>query len=165
MSSVHLLLVVRHRDPSRSSLSAHVAVTRRSHFVYFVTHVIVEILFVLFSYQFYLVEHNLRLPFILNINFVIFDFIQAWLPSRGKTRAIHFVSAYVSWCSFLLGGVIALVKLPVSQPYQALASLLLIPILGMFFYLHIDRSKGYRQQLLIVPLFAVYMLLIVIGVS
>ncbi len=165
MSFVHLYLVWHHRDNRRYSLSEHAILTRNSYLIYFTAHIICEVFFLLFSYQFFLVEHSLLLPFYLNVGFIFFDFIQALLPSRGKTEKIHFVAAYLSWLSYLTAGIIALLKIDVSQPYAAVATLLLIPILGMFFYMHINQSKLYPYQLTIVPIFVVYMLLVTIGAN
>lgn len=165
VSSVHFYLVWPNRGSGKFSLSEHAIRTKNSHFLYFITHFIVEILFLFFSYQFFIVEHSLYLPFYLNVCFAILDFIQAIFPSRGRTEKIHWLAAYLSWLSYLTSGVIALFLLDVMQPYAVLATLLLIPILGMFAYMHINRSKLYPYQLSIVPLFIVYMLLIVIGAS
>lgn len=118
-----------------------------------------------FSYQFFIVEHGLALPHYLNIIFAVLDFVQALVPSRGRTEKIHIAAAYISWVSYLLAGLIALMKLHVVEPYHTLAISLLVPILGMFFYMHINRSKLYPYQLLIVPMFVLYMLLITIGSS
>jgi hypothetical protein len=131
--------------------------------LYFTTHVLTEISFLLFSYYFFVVEHKLYLPHYLNILFVILDFVQAALPSRGKSEKIHFMAAYISWISYLAAGVIALIKLDIEQPYSIFATLLLAPIVGMFLYMHVNRSKLYPYQLTIVPLFVVYMLLVVAG--
>ncbi|MDB5184357.1 MAG: hypothetical protein JWN38_165 [Candidatus Saccharibacteria bacterium] len=139
--------------------------TSKSHSLYFVSHVICEVFFMLFSYQFLITEHHLLIPFYLNVIFAMLDFVQAALPSRGKTEKIHFASAYISWFCYLLSGVICLFSLHLTEPYGVVAIILLIPILGMFFYMHINRSKLYPYQLSIVPLFVIYMLLIVIGAS
>lgn len=101
----------------------------------------------------------------LNIVFVALDCVQAALPSRGKTEKIHFTAAYISWLSYLLAGIIPLFKLQIAQPFSALAILLLMPILGMFIYMHFNRSKLYPYQLSIVPLFVIYMFFVVLGAS
>ena len=133
--------------------------------LYIATHVISEVFFVIFSYVFFILEHNLVYIFYINLSFAIIDFFQATLPSRGKTEIVHLVTAYVSWCCYLTGGILALIAIDIAEPYKLIATLLLIPILGMFIYMHINRSKLYPYQLLIVPLFVLYMLLIVIGSS
>jgi hypothetical protein len=165
VSSVHFYLVWHHRDNRRYSLSEHAILTKRSYLLYFGSHLICEVLFFMFSYQFFIVEHNLWLPFYLNMGFILLDFVQAALPANARTEKIHFASAYVSWCCYLLAGLIALPLLHVAQPYVVIALLLLIPILGMFLYMHINRSKLYPYQLMIVPLFMVYLLLVTIGSS
>jgi hypothetical protein len=163
VSSVHFFLVWHHRDNRKYSLSEHAIITNRSHLLYFVAHFVCDILFLLFSYQFFLVEHSLYIPHYLNIAFVVLDFVQALLPSRGRTEKIHFAAAYFSWLSYLAAGLIAIAKLQVAEPYRTLAILLLIPILGMFIYMHLNRSKLYPYQLSIVLLFVIYMLLVIIG--
>lgn len=137
--------------------------TKKSHILYFVAHVICEVFYVAYSYQFLLAEHSLRLPFYLNIGFAVLDFVQAVLPSRDRTEKVHFVAAYVSWCCYLLSGLIALFTLHIVEPYMVSALLLVIPTLGMFVYMHIRRSKLYPYQLAMVPLFVLTMLLITIA--
>lgn len=163
VSMAHFYLVWRHRDNRRYSISEHAMLDRQSRVIYFVAHLVCAIFFLLFSYQFFIVEQELRLPHYLNISFVIFDIVQAALPSRGKTEKMHFMSAYISWISYLLSGLLALAFLQVTHPFKAIAFALLVPILGMFIYMHINRTKLYPYQLLIVPLFVVYLLMVVLG--
>lgn len=165
VSSVHFFLVWYHRENRRYSISEHAILGKKSQALYFLSHFVCEVLFLAFSYQFFIVEHSLVLPHYLNIVFAVFDFVQALLPSRGKTEKIHFATAYISWVSYLSGGLVALAKLHIDEPYRVLAIILLVPILGMFLYMHINRSKLYPYQLLIVPMFAIYVLLITIGAS
>lgn len=164
-SAVHFYVVWRHSDDRRYSISEHAMLSRSSHLIYFTAHVLCEIFFLLFSYQFFVREHQYWLPFYLNSAFAVLDFAQAALPSRGKTETIHFAAAYVSWCCYLLAGLLAIFKLPIAQPYLTLAILLIIPVFGMFFSMHINRSKLYPYQLAMVPLFVIYVLLITIGAS
>lgn len=161
----HFYVVWRHSDDRRYSVSEHAMLSGRSHLIYFSSHVICEILFLLFSYQFFVLEHNYRLPFYLNIAFAALDFVQAALPSRGKTERIHFAAAYISWCCYLLSGLLTLFTFRISQPYLTISILLIVPVLGMFLYMHINRSKLYPYQLAMVPLFVIYMLFIAIGAS
>jgi len=137
--------------------------TSGSHLLYFASHVVCEVFFLLYSYQFFIGEHQLHAPFYLNIGFAILDFVQATLPSRGRTERIHFTAAYISWCCYLLAGIVALLSLKIAEPFAAIALILLIPVVGMFAYMHINRSKLYPYQLAIVPLFVIYMLFITVG--
>ena len=164
-SAVHFYIVWRHSDDRRYSISEHAMLTRSSHLIYFVAHVLCEVFFLLFAYQFFIREHHYSLPFYLAAAFAVLDFVQAALPSRGKTERIHFAAAYVSWCCYLLLGLLALFKLQVAQPYLALAIALIVPVLGMFLYMHINQSKLYPYQLAMVPLFVTYLLLVSIGAS
>ena len=164
-SSVHFYVVWRHRDDRRYSVSEHAMLSTSSHLLYFAAHVLCEIFFLLFSYQFFVREHQLWLPFYLNVVFAVLDFVQAALPSRGRTEKIHFAAAYILWCCYLIAGLVAMFRLTIAQPYLTIAVLLIIPVLGMFIYMHINRSKLYPYQLAMVPLFVIYMLFITIGAS
>ena len=161
----HFYVVWRHSDDRRYSVSEHAMLSKQSRLIYFFSHVICEILFLLFSYQFFIREHHYWLPFYLNIAFAVLDFVQAALPSRDKTEKIHFAAAYISWCCYLLSGLLALLKLHVRQPYFSISILLIIPVLSMFIYMHINRSKLYPYQLAMVPLFVLYMLFVTIDAS
>jgi hypothetical protein len=168
VSSVHFYLVWHHRDNRRYSVSEHAILTNKSHLLYFVAHVICDVLFLLYSYQFFVVEQGFYLPHYLNINFAVFDFAQAVLPSRGKTEKAHIFSAYFSWLSYLAAGTIALFGLSVAQPYSILAMMLLLSVAVMFVLMHkrqASRSGLYRYQLITPPLLVVYMLLVTIGAN
>ena len=165
VSAVHAYLIWRHRDSPKWSLSEHVVLAKRSRVIYLVSHVLCEIFFLLFSYRFYMVEHHFPLLHYLNVAFAVLDFVQAAVPTRGKAVEVHFAAAYISWCCFLLSGTLALFALNVVQPFSTLAALLLIPTLGMFAYIHFNRKKIWPYQLLIVPMFVVYLLLVAIGAS
>jgi len=161
----HFYVVWRHSDDRRYSISEHAMLSKQTHLIYFIAHVLCDIFFMLFSYQFFIQENGYWLPFYLNVVFAALDFVQAALPSRGKTEKVHFVAAYISWCCYLLSGLLAIFKLHVAQPYLTLAIMFIIPILGMFFYMHINRTKLYPYQLTIVPFFVIYLLLVTIGAS
>ncbi|HSW98415.1 MAG TPA: hypothetical protein VLF71_01110 [Candidatus Saccharimonadales bacterium] len=162
-SLAHFYLVWRHRDNRRYSVSEHAMLTPQSHLIYIVAHVVCEVFFLLFSYQVFLVVHHLTVAWWLNVAFAALDFVQALLPSRGKTEKLHFAAAYISWCCYLAAGIYALFALPVAGPYFALALAVLAPILGMYAYMHVNRSKLYPYQLAIVPLFVVFLLLVTAG--
>lgn len=159
----HFYVVWRHRNDRRYSVSEHAMLSRRTHLIYFVAHVLCEVFFLAYAYLFLLVEHSLYIAFYLAIAFAVLDFVQAVLPSRGRTENIHFAAAYISWCCYLLVGLVALWSLYIIQPYKLIAILFLIPTLGMFIYMHINRSKLYPYQLAMVPLYVIFMLLLTIG--
>ncbi len=165
VSLAHFYLVWSHRDNRRYSISEHAMLDNRSHAIYVAAHVICAVFFMLFSYQFFVEEQGLPLPHYLNVGFVVLDLMQAALPSRGKTEKLHFISAYVAWLCYLLSGIIALTLLQVSEPFRTFAIALLVPIIGMFVYMHINRTKLYPYQLLIVPLYVLYLLMLVLGAS
>ena len=163
ISFVHLYLYWRNRRANRYSLSEYAISDCHSQITYFLAHLLCDVLFTLYSYQLFIVENDLPLAFYLNIIFVVLDFLQAALPSRGKTETMHFAAAYISWVSYLTVGVLVFFKLPVAEPYRTFASMLLLPILGMFVYMHFKRVKLYPYQLAIVPLFVIYMLIVTLG--
>jgi hypothetical protein len=165
ISLVHFFLVWRQKDTKLWSISEYATLDKKTHLLYFVSHVICEIFFLLFSYQFFVIEQATYLPFYLNIVFAVLDFAQAAIPSMGKTEKIHIAAAYVSWCCYLASGIAALLLLTIAQPYTLLALLFLVPTIGVFIYMHVDRSRLYPYQLLMVPLYVTSLLFITIGAS
>ena len=165
ISAVHFWLVWRTRDKKLWSISEYAILTKKTHLLYFLSHVFCEVLFLLFSYQFFVVEQQTYLPFYLNIAFAVLDFAQAAIPSRGKTETVHIAAAYISWCCYLASGITALILLGISQPYFVLSLLFLVPTIAMFIYMNINRSKLYPYQLLMVPLYVISLLFITLGAS
>lgn len=165
MSIVHTYLVWHHRANRKYSISEHAIIDRKSYFLYFAAHIVCDVLVLLYAHQFFIAEQNVATPFYLLVVFAVLDFVQAALPSRGKTEKIHFMAAYASWVCYLSAGLVALVQLQITAPYLPIALTLFVPILGMFAYMHFNRSKLYPYQLLIVPMYALCMLLITLGAS
>lgn len=165
VSLVHAYLIWVHQGNRKWSLSEHVILDRRSHAIYFTSHVICEILFFLFSYQFYIVNHDLPVLHYINIVFILLDFVQASVPSRGKTEYLHSGAAYISWCCYLLSGILAFFSLDIAQPFAIIAVILLLPTVGMFLYVHFRRSRLWFYQLLIVPMFVLYLSSVVVGAN
>lgn len=162
-SFVHFYLVWTHRGMGKYSISEHAIADKQSHQIYFVSHVVAEALILIFSYRFYVVEHHLLLPHYLNICFAIFDFVQAAVPSEGRTEKIHYVTAYVSWVSYITSGIIGFALLDLVQPFKLLALIFLIPAVSMFVYIHFKRSKLYPYQLAIVPSYVLFLFFVVLG--
>jgi hypothetical protein len=165
ISLVHFYIVWCRRDKKLWSISEYAILSKNTNLLYFGSHVICEILFLLFSYLFFVVEHSLYLPYYLNVAFAVLDFSQAAIPSRGKTEKVHIAAAYFSWCCYLASGIAAFWLLNISQPYAVLSLFFFVPTIGMFMYMNINRSKLYPYQLLMVPMYVIYLLLITIGAS
>lgn len=162
-SLTHAYLVWHHRANRRYSISEHAILDKKSHALYLVAHIVCDIFVLLYAHQFFLLDQNLTTPFYLLVIFAVLDFAQAALPSRGNTERVHFAAAYVSWFCYMAAGLVALIQVPMSALYGKIAGLLFLPLLGMFIYMHINRSKLYPYQLLMVPLYTVFMLVITIG--
>ena len=159
----HFYLVWIHRGKGKYSISEHAVADSRSHVIYFAAHVLCEILILKFSYEFYVVRHQLLLPYYFNVSFAIFDFVQATAASKGKTEKLHYVTAYISWVSYILSGIIAFFLLDITIILRLLSLLFLVPALALFIYIHFRRSKLYPYQLAIVPLYVLFLLCVVIG--
>jgi len=163
VSIVHAYLVWKHSDNRKYSVSEHAIIDRQSHLLYIATHTLTVIFYLLYSYQFFIVKHDLLLPHVLNCIFATLDLVQAIVPSRGKTEKIHIAAAYTSWLCYVISGVIALMNLTIVEPYKLLAIVTMIPVVAMFLYMHINRSKLYPYQLLMVPLYVLVLVFITLG--
>lgn len=163
VSIAHAYLVWKHSDNRKYSVSEHAIIDRQSHTLYIATHVLTIIFYLLYSYQFFIVKHDLLLPHILNCIFAALDLVQAIIPSRGKTEKVHIAAAYTSWVCYVISGVVALASLTIAEPYKVFAILTMVPVIGMFVYMHINRSKLYPYQLMMVPLYVLVLLFITLG--
>lgn len=163
VSVTHIYLVWRYRKANKRTLSEYAVVSKNGHLIYFIAHVLCDVLILLYAYSFLYVQHSLSLPFYLFVVFAVLDFIQAIVPSTGKTEKVHLVAAYVSWVCYLAAGLIALLSLQIAEPYGMIATAMIAPVIALFVYMHIDRTKLYPYQLIMVPLYVVSMLFITIG--
>lgn len=163
VSIVHIYLVWSNRKSDKRSISEYAILDKKSWALYFVAHVVCDVLILVYAYTFFVIGHSLIIPFSLLVVFAVLDLVQAAFPSQKKTEKIHLVAAYVSWICFMLAGLVALIQLEISTPYNIIAWLLLLPVFGMFIYMHINRTKLYPYQLLMVPLYVACMVIATIG--
>lgn len=163
VSIVHVYLVWRHSDNRKYSVSEHAVIDRQSHLLYIATHIVTVIFYLLYSYQFFIAKHDLLLPHVLNCIFALLDLVQAIVPSRGKTEKAHIAAAYTSWVCYVISGILALMSLTIAAPYKTLAIVTMIPVVAMFLYMHVNRSKLYPYQLMMVPLYVLVLLFITLG--
>ena len=134
-------------------------------FLYLGSHIVADILFVIYAYTFFYESQSQSILFLLTLIFIALDCIQAVLPSRGKSEAVHFISAYVSWFIYQLVGILSLFILTIAQPYLYLAIAFLIPVLLMFIYMHFKRNKLWPYQLLMVPFYILSLFFITLGAA
>lgn len=165
ISVVHAYLVWKNYDGTRYSISEHAISDRRSYFLYLGSHIVADILFVLYAYTFFYESQSQTILFLLTLTFIALDFVQALLPSRDKSEPIHFISAYMSWAIYQLVGVLSLFILTIAQPYLYLSVAFLVPVLVMFTYMHFKRDKLWPFQLLMVPMYILSLLFITLGSS
>lgn len=163
VSIVHAYLVWRHSDNRKYSVSEHAVIDRQSHLLYIATHIVTVIFYLLYSYQFFIAKNDLLLPHVLNCIFALLDLVQAIVPSRGKTEKAHIAAAYTSWVCYVISGILALMSLTIAAPYKTLAIVTMIPVVAMFLYMHVNRSKLYPYQLMMVPLYVLVLLFITLG--
>lgn len=163
VSLAHAYLVWKNRDGVRYSISEHAIANKKSYLIYLGAHIITDVFFLIFSYQFFYQIHGHGLLFGLTVVFIGLDAAQAILPSKGRTEDVHFAVAYTSWFLYQLTGVLALLWLDISEPYAILASIVLLLVLAMFAYMHLKRDKLWPLQLLMVPLYFIFLILLVIG--
>lgn len=163
VSVVHAYLVWKNKDGVRYSISEHAIANKKSYLAFIAAHILTDLLFLAFAYLFFYEIHGQGLLFGLSAVFITLDAIQSVLPSRGRTEDIHFAVAYTSWFLYQLTGVLAWLWLDIVEPYRIAAALVLLLVISMFAYMHIRREKLWPLQLLMVPLYFVYLLIVVAG--
>jgi len=96
ISAVHAYLVWKNFDGVRYSISEHAIANKRSYLLYIGSHVVADVLFVVYAYNFFYESQGQYTLYVLTLVFIALDFLQAVLPSRGRVETVHFVSAYMS---------------------------------------------------------------------
>ncbi len=163
ISAVHAYLVWKNYDRVRYSISEHAIADKKSYYLYLGSHIVADVLFVVYAYKFFYESQSQNILFLLALTFIALDFVQALLPSRGKSESIHFISAYASWFIYQLVGVLCLFMLAIARPYLYISIAFLVPVLMMFIYMHFKRDKLWPLQLLMVPLYILALLFITLG--
>lgn len=163
INAVHGYLLWSQRGERKYSISEHAIKNRQTYLLYILGHLVTGILVVFFAYLFFVRKLAYNPPFYLCISFMFFEVVQAVLPSRGIYEKPHILAAWLMWLSFLSVGIVSLLRLSVEQPYRAVATILYVPLLTMFAYVHYSRKKLYLFQMLMILTFDLAMMLIIVG--
>ncbi len=159
---VHIYLLVSQRQSRKWSISAHAANNTRTHTLYIIGHVLAGASFVLFSYEFFYQLHRLPVIFYAACAGVLFDYIQALLPARGKTNAIHTIAAYIMWLLYVGVGLLGYVMISLNLIQKILAGCLFVAMLSVLTYTHFNQNKLYRKQMLMIALYFLAMLVLIV---
>jgi hypothetical protein len=163
VNGVHGYLLWSQRDERKWSISVHAARDRRTYTIYLIGHLLAGLFFALFAYEFFVTIHDLQWLFWLSILGLMFEYIQAILPAKGKTNTTHAVTAYAMFISYAFVAVFSMFVLDISTTVQVLVFpfLLLIPIFGVVAVR--NRNKMYFAQMISICSFSLVMIIFAVG--
>lgn len=157
VNSVHSYLLVSQRKVRKPTISEHAAFTSTSLRLYIIGHIIGGALFLIFAYQYYVMTVDLAWLFGLTICMVTGEYVQAFLPAKGRTNIPHTIAALVMWMLFLAFGVLSIIFVPVSAAHKLLAAAVYTVLIVLLVRGSKDWDRIYAYQMVIVVLFFVAM--------
>lgn len=108
----HLYVLIRHRQSKLPTISERAAQTKTSLAFYNLGHLASGLAFAYFSYQFFWLNIGSQSLFTLAILGVLFEWLQALVPARGKHEKPHRRLAYGMSGLMVLLGIGAIISLP-----------------------------------------------------
>ncbi len=160
VNGAHAYILWSQRKNRKSSLSANAAANNLTYIIYLVAHLVGGALFLAFTHQMFTQTYQSRVLFDLSFVGVIFEYVQALAPARGKTDKFHSLTSYIMWFIYLVVGISAAVILPFSPNLKLITTPLLITPVVLGLYAHYDRSKMYWLQMIIIGSYCTGMLIL-----
>lgn len=161
INAVHGSLLVFHKVNRKWTISEHAVLGKKSFLIYVVGHLLNGALFLVFAKNYFVDVVGMNGLFALSVWTVIFEYVQALLPAKGKTNTAHTIAALAMWASFLSLGLLCIAFLPVEATRKILASMLYACLLITLVYASRHRQETYSCQMLMVLLFYASMLVLV----
>ncbi len=110
----HLYVLIRHRQSKLPTISERAVQTKTSLALYVAGHVLAGLAFAGFAYQFFWLNIGSQPLFSLAILGVLFEWLQALVPARGKYEKPHRRLAYGMSGLMVLLGIGAIISLPLT---------------------------------------------------
>jgi len=160
--AVHGYLLFKQRSNRKWSISVHAVENKQSFRLYILGHVLGGVFFLIFAYRYYYLSQNLKQIFYIAVVAAVFEFIQAFIPAKGKTNALHSATAYIMWVSYILVSLVSYFALPMSDLKKVLAAPLLLVLVVLFIYVHFNLKRLYFYQMWMTTLMSAAMFIMII---
>lgn len=163
VNGTHGYLLWSQRDERKWSISVHAARDKRTYGIYLIGHLSAGVFFAVFAYKFFVKIHDLEWLYWLSIVGLTFEYIQAFLPARGRTNSVHSFTAYAMFISYAFVAVFSffVLDLTIIVRMLALPLLLFIPIFG--FVAIRNKAKMYFAQMVAIGSFSLVMVIYALG--
>ncbi len=160
---MHGYLLWSQRDERKWSISVHAARDRQTYTVYLIGHLLAGLFFAIFAYKFFVINNDLKWLFWLSVVGLSFEYIQAFLPAKGRINTIHAVTVYAMFISYAFVAVFSFFVLDLSTliRFLILPFLIVIPTFGVVAVK--DRYKMYFAQMISIGAFSLVMIIFAAG--
>lgn len=161
INSVHSYLLWSQKSKRRWSISEHAALNNRTLSLYIVGHLVGGLSFLLFAKSYYLTTHHYPAIFALVCITVAFEYLQAFLPAKGKTNTVHTIAALLMWFSTIAVIITSLFVLHVTLTRTLIAAAIDIAILAYLVKAYVNKERLYKYQMIMITLFYISLLVLV----
>lgn len=158
---VHGWLLYYHRDNRKWSISEHAVLDKKTYFLYVLGHILGGAFWLIFAKMYFVDAVHLDWLFALSAWVVAFEYLQAFLPAKGKTNKFHTIAALIMWGSFITVGLLCIAFLPAGINQKYLASVLYACLFSVLIYASSHRQQIYKSQMIMVLLFYVSIFVLV----
>ncbi len=160
VNGAHGYLVYSQRNERKRSISSHAANSRGAYLLYLAAHLLGGIFFLLFAHELFLDGFHQMWLYYLSWITVVFESVQAFIPSRGRTEKVHILTAYCMWLFYLLVGTLAVILIPLSVNRRMILLPFLLTPMALGIYAYFNRKKMYWLQMLIIGIYCSGMILL-----
>lgn len=110
---VHAYVLVRHRNSKQPTISERAVQSQSSLILYIAGHIFAGLAFAGFACEFFWLQHHSQTLFALALCGVLFEWVQALIPAKGKYEPIHRAVAYGMSGFIVALGVGSIMSVPV----------------------------------------------------
>lgn len=153
-------ILFAHKGERKSSISLHVAASKKAHALFAAGHFIGGLAFLLFSYMFFYAETGSGFLMLLaSLGFAV-EQVQAFLPNTKRFEKVHTIAAVLMGVFISLIVITAPFIIPLSSIGKFCYALLGLILLAAGVYTLRNKHVFYKTQLLFFTSFYIFLLLL-----
>ena len=156
-------ILAKHEGERKTSISLHVAASKKSHALFATGHFIGGLAFLLFAYKFFYVQHGSTTLLLVAIVGFMVEQVQAFLPNNMKFEKVHTVAAFGMGLCMLVILALAPAVVKLTSGWLAVYIVLALIYLVAGLYAFFNKQKFYQAQLVFFSLFYAFLLVLIYG--
>lgn len=156
-------ILAKHTGERKTSISLHVAATKKSHALFAAGHFIGGLCFLIFCYKFFYVDNGSTLLLVLAALGFLVEQVQAFLPNNERFEMVHTIAAFGMGLCMIVILALAPSVVELNGLWLFAYVCLAIVYLSAAIYALLNKQKFYQAQVVFFSAFYIFLFILLYG--